>query len=230
MQQFDVEADAQRVFYTLAAGGIAVIHLDVAYAVLAHSEAAVRRIYAAKRRSFAKPTGIVGSLDAHDALQILGERERRMVRSIVLDHDLPLAVIAPYRADHPFLARLAPFVLGNATKDGTLNMLLNVGALRTRIAEISWRERLPLVGTSANASLTGSKYRVEDIDAEVLEIADIVIDYGLSRYHNPAGHSSTMIDFAALKVVRAGVCYEQIAAVLRAEFGVDLDATRGQRG
>jgi len=52
----DIAADARRVFEAVRGGGIAIIHLDVGYAVLAHTADAVRRIYAAKRRGFDKPT------------------------------------------------------------------------------------------------------------------------------------------------------------------------------
>jgi len=222
----DVKSDARKVFDCVVAGGVAVIHLDVAYAVLAHTEAAVRRFYAAKGRSFSKPTGIVGGPPVHEALHVMGEREREMVRRITVGHDLPLAVIAPYRADHPFLRGLAPFVLQNATHDGTLNILLNAGALRSEVADLSWREGVPLVGSSANASLRGSRYRLDEVDPEVRAIADLEIDYGPSCYANPQGRSSTMIDFRDMSVVREGVCFDEIRRVLREEFRVEL-ARRG---
>src|ERR1700761_3262599 len=87
----DIEADAQRVFDVVAGGGVAVIYLDVAYAVLGRTEESVRRIYGAKNRSFSKPTGIVGCLAIHDDLHILGEREKAVVRAVTVKHDLPMA-------------------------------------------------------------------------------------------------------------------------------------------
>lgn len=218
----DAGRDALRVFDVICGGGVAIIHLDVAYAILGRTEAAVRRIYAAKERSFAKPTGIVGNLALHRELHVLGEREREIVRAITQDHDLPLAVIAPYRRDHPFLRKLEPFVLENATRDGTLNILINAGELRDRIAALSIERDTPVVGSSANASLTGSKFRLQDVDPAVRAIADIEVDYGLSKYHNPEGRSSTMIDFRGFGVVRRGVCFGEIAAILRRDFGVEL--------
>jgi len=218
----DIERDARRVFDCVAAGGVAIIHLDVAYAVLARTEAAVRRFYAAKGRSLSKPTGIVGSAQAQADLHVLGKRERAMVRAVTVEHDLPLAVIAPYRADHPFLRALDPFVLQHATRDSTLNILLNAGALRSAIADLSWREGVPMVGSSANVSLRGSRFRLEDVDAELRAIADVEIDYGPSCYANPHGRSSTMIDFRTMSLVREGVCCDAIRRVLRAGFGVEL--------
>lgn len=219
-----IERDAQRVFDVLLGGGTAIIYLDVAYAILGRSEQSVRRIYAAKGRSFTRPTGIVGGLELHDELHVMNERGRAIVRAITVEHDLPLSVIAPFRADHPFLRNLDPFVLGNAMKDGTINLLLNAGLLRTRISRLSFDAMMPFVGSSANLSLTGSKYRVEDIEPAMLAAADIVIDYGQSLYHNPFGRSSTIVDLRDLSVVREGVCCEEIRAVVRNGFGIELRA------
>ena len=218
----DIEADARRVFDVLAAGGVAIIYLDVAYSILGRTEEAVRRIYGAKNRSFNKPTGIVGCPAIHDALHILGEREKAAVHAVTETHDLPLAVVAPFRRDHAFLRRMDPFVLNNAVKGDTLNLLLNAGKLRNRIGTLSWETMTPLVGSSANISLTGSRYRVEDIESELLEIADIVVDYGQSKYHNPDGRSSTMIDFRDFSIIRKGVCFDAIAQVLASEFSISL--------
>ncbi|MDB5804240.1 MAG: hypothetical protein JWN73_1562 [Betaproteobacteria bacterium] len=218
----DIGGDAQRVFDVVAGGGVAIIYLDVAYAVLGRSEESVRRIYGAKNRSFSKPTGIVGSLEIHDALHIMGEREKAVVRAVTVKHDLPLAVVAPFRREHPFLHDMNPFVLDNAVKGDTLNLLLNAGKLRNRIGRLCYEHMLPMVGSSANMSLSGSRYRVEDIEPELTGIADIVIDYGQSRYHNPEGRSSTMIDFRDFSIVRKGVCFDTIAEVMREEFSITL--------
>ena len=44
----DYDADAGRVFDCLQAGGIAIVHMDVAYAIMSGTEDALRRVYAAK--------------------------------------------------------------------------------------------------------------------------------------------------------------------------------------
>ncbi|HSQ03726.1 MAG TPA: hypothetical protein VLN59_06815 [Burkholderiales bacterium] len=220
----DVEADAQRVFDVVHGGGVALIPLDVGYAVLGRTRGSVERIYAAKQRSFAKPTGIVGNHALHEALHVLDERKLGIVRAITQDYDLPLAVIAPYRPDHPLLRDLDPFVLKNAVKDGTLNILLNAGQLRNRIADIAVARGVLFVGSSANVSLRGIRYRLGDVDPELRRITDIEIDYGLAAYHNSEGKSSTMIDFSTFRVQRAGVCFDRIAAIMKKDFGIELQS------
>lgn len=217
-----VAVDAQHVFEMVRNGGVALIHLDVAYALVARTSMAVHRVYAAKGRDYAKPLGIVGGLAAHEALHVLDEHQRAMVRAVTVKHDLPLSVVAPYRTDHPYLTRLDPWVLKQCTHAGTLNLLLNAGALRTELAALCWTHGVAMAGTSANISLTGSAFEVAAIDAGILHACDVVIDYGVSRYCNPHGHSSTIIDFGAMRLLRRGVCCEAILGVLREEFGVML--------
>lgn len=225
--RFDVRGDARRVFDCLRGGGIAICHYDVSYAILSATDDALRRVYAAKKRSFDRASGVSGSFEIHDAVHVLPQDKRRMIRAVAVEHDLPLSVIAPFREDDPFIGRLSPFLREMATRDGTVNFLLNAGQLRDEIAAISWAEQFPLIGSSANASLKGTKYRVEDIEPEVLAAADIVIDYGPSRYSDRPGLSSTQIDFRTMKVVRYGIRFDEIAAILAREFGVVLPPKPG---
>ena len=78
----DVATDARRVYDAVSAGGVAVIHLDVGYAVLGYTADAVRRIYAAKRRSFDKPTGIVGNHWLHSELHQLPPDRLAMIEAV----------------------------------------------------------------------------------------------------------------------------------------------------
>lgn len=40
-----------------------------------------------------------------------------------------------------------------------------------------------MVGSSANATDSGQKFRMEDIEDGDKEVADLIVDYGLQRYH-----------------------------------------------
>lgn len=218
----DIERDARQVFDVVRGGGVALIPLDVAYALVAATPDAVRRVYVAKGRDYGKPLGIVGGFAAHEALHVLDARRRAMVRAITVTHDLPLSAVARYRPDHAYLLKLDLFVLRQSTLGGTLNLLLNAGALRTQLAHLCWEHVQPMVGTSANLSLAGSCYRVEDVPDGIRDACDLVVDYGSSRYRNAEGRSSTIINFDELRVVRRGVCFDRIRAVLEQEFALDL--------
>ena len=130
MTEHDVKADAARVLDVIADGGVAIVPLDVAYAVLGNSEDAIRRLFAAKERSFEKPSGMFSNWELFNEIQICEQRERDVVSCVIHDHGLPMSTVAPFRQDHPMFKNVAPFVLENSSKAGTLDMLLNAGELQ----------------------------------------------------------------------------------------------------
>ena len=92
------------------------------------------------------------------------------------------------------------------TKIGTLDMLLNAGEFHNEMTKQSMELEMPVLGSSANTSLTGSKYNLDDIDPPVFGAADILIDGGTSKYKNEKGRSSTIIDFDNFETIRIRVC------------------------
>jgi len=100
-------------------------------------------------------------------------------------------------------------------------LLMNAGSFHGAISRLSLAAGHPLFGSSANRSLQGTKFRVEDIEPEIKAIADIVIDHGLRKYH-PYGASSTLLDVENMAVVRHGACFELIDDILRRRFDIVL--------
>lgn len=223
MRMFDVEADARRTFEVIANGGIAVVPMHVGYAVVGATSTAIRRVFEAKRRQPAKLNAITGSPELHRELHIADERARAVVDAITVKYDLPLGTIAPCHMDHPMLAKLDPDVLAQSTHEGTIAMLLGGGPFLAELGRLSWEHDLAVVGSSANISLKGTKYRVEDIEPEVIAVADLVIDYGLMRWVS-YGSSSTMLDLRDFRVVRKGACFDLITDLMRRHFGIELQA------
>ena len=100
-------------------------------------------------------------------------------------------------------------------------MLLNAGPFHAEICRLSREACHPLFGSSANLTLSGTKFRVEEIEPEIIDIADIVIDHGLRTYHLYRS-SSTLLDLETFQVVRYGACFELIADVLIRHFDIHL--------
>ena len=220
VKQGDVTVQSKELLDVVAGGGVAIVPLDVAYGIVGNSESAIRRMFEAKQRSYEKPCGMFSNWDLFNEIQIVGPRQRDIVRAIIFDHDLPMSTVAPFRADHPIFKDVAPFVLASSTKAKTLDMLLNAGAFHNEMTKQSHQRMTLIVGSSA--SLTGTKYRLEDIDAPVVAAGDLVIDGGLSKYHNAQGHASSIIDMRTFKTVRVGVCYERLCAIFKKDFDIDL--------
>ena len=220
-----VQNDASVVFDIITQGGIAIVPLDVAYAIIGYTENAIKKIFSAKKRNIDKPSGMFASIGFSLALHHLGKQEREIQYSLINEHNLPFSVVAPFDSSHPLLNDVSPYVLNTSSKAGTIDMLLNAGRFHNALADLSFKHKKPTFGSSANISLTGSKFNVGDIEPELIEIADVVIDHGTSKYVNPEEVSSTIINFVNFTVIRYGCCYSQMEKIFRDQFSIDLKPT-----
>ena len=217
-----VRNDASVVFDVIRSGGVAIVPLDVAYAIIGHTEYAIRKIFSVKKRNLDKPSGMFAAMDHSLALHQLGEQERQIQYSLINEHNLPFSVVAPFDNSHSLLRNVAPYVVDTSSKAGTLDMLLNAGKFHDALAKLCFKHNKPAFGSSANVSLTGSKFKVADIEQELIEAADIVIDHGTSKYANPEGISSTIIDFRDFTVIRHGCCYPELKQIFHDRFAIEL--------
>lgn len=220
--QEQLEADAAKVLDYVAAGGVAIVPLDVAYAVNAATSQGIRAIFRAKQRSYEKPSGMFANGEMSRDIHILEDWKHDLVDTLLAQEQFPFSVVAPFREDHDFFQSVESFVLESSSRLGTLDMLLNAGQLHNELAKQSWQRKLPLFGSSANTSLAGSKYCLGDIEEPVRAVAGIALDYGRSTYANDAGLSSTIIDFESFHVIRRGVCFDEVKEAFSRHAGVSL--------
>lgn len=221
MNRIDIAKDAARAFAVLHEGGTAILPMDVGYSAIGGSAAALKRIFDTKQRGPTKLNAMLGDMELHHALHIVDKRAEKIVSTLVDDYDLPIGLIGRARMDHPILQAMEDAALAASTKDGTVLMLVNAGAFHGEICRLSREATHPLFGSSANLSLSGTKFRVQDIEPEILSIADIVIDHGLRKYHL-YGASSTLLDLDTFEVVRYGACYELITDILARHYDLHL--------
>jgi tRNA A37 threonylcarbamoyladenosine synthetase subunit TsaC/SUA5/YrdC len=205
------QSDAERAMQIMQGGGIAILPNDVGYSLIGATASALHRIFATKRRAPSKLNAMLGNADLHGELHRVSPRGRDIVKAIVQDYDLPLGLIA----------KLDPDIYARSTRDDTLLMLLNAGPFHREITRLSLEQQTLLFGSSANLSLHGTKFRVEDMESEITAIADVVVDYGLMKYH-PWQSSSTLLNCETLEVVRYGSCFENIADILKRHFRIEL--------
>jgi tRNA A37 threonylcarbamoyladenosine synthetase subunit TsaC/SUA5/YrdC len=81
--------------------------------------------------------------------------------------------------------------------------------------------RLLLIGLSANLTGRGTKCLVEDVEKDIIDAADMVIDYGRRAYNTPRT-SSTMYDFQNMRLLRVGACYDVIRDAFKRFYGIEL--------
>ena len=221
MTVLPIQADARRAMDAMQNAGIAILPNDVGYSLIAARREALRKIFDTKKRAPSKLNAMLGNDELHRELHVVSERGKSIVEAITKDYELPLGLIAPCRIDHPLLRSLDPDTFERSTKDNTLLMLLNAGPFHREITRLSLERETLLFGSSANLSMHGTKFRVEDMEPEITAIADIVVDYGLMKYHLWKA-SSTLLHCETLEVVRYGSCFENIADILKRHFRVEL--------
>jgi len=224
----NIEEDAAKLWDTLSNGGTAIFRSDVGYGVFAATREGVERINRAKGRGAHKRIGISMNHEMSEEIHVIDPRGRDMINLITKDYDLPLGVVATYRPEHPYIQAMDDDLLALCTANGTIGTGLNSGGPFHRIlSKLAHRDLHPYFGSSANVTGTGQRYRVEDIDPEIIEVADVIFDYGKPRWHY-YGLALTMINFDTMQVLRYGACYDLISDALKRHFDFDLPADPGR--
>lgn len=218
----NVHVDAGRIFQVLQSGGVVIVPSEVGYGLVASSPEAIERAFAAKRRRPGHAQGLIGSYELHQEIHLLDEHRFEMTHVLVQELDMGLGIVAPYRREHPLLQNLSPETLSNITKNGTIGMFVGGSSLARELCRLNYKAGQLMVGSSANVSGSGQKFRVEDIEDEIKDAVDLIVDYGLQRYHVYGGRASTNFDFGQMKVLRMGSCYELLRDRMHQFWGVDL--------
>ena len=219
--------DVEAVLDTLDAGGVAIIPTCLTYAIVGHGTDAIKSIFTAKARSYDKPCGLFGSPAMCRALHDLPAQKHDMADALAYEEALPFSIVAPFRAAHPFFAKVDPFVMAHSSKSGTMDMVVSGGPFVAALAARSFARGTAVFGSSANRSLQGSKYELADIEAEVRGAAGLELDYGRARWATPQGLSSTIIDFSDFSVVRIGHQFAQLAGAFKRRFAIELMPPKG---
>jgi tRNA A37 threonylcarbamoyladenosine synthetase subunit TsaC/SUA5/YrdC len=217
-----------RAYAILHAGGLVLLQTDVGYGLVAMRDRAVQRIYELKGRPSSKPC--VTLADASIIDDLVTRTDRRVLAWVDrTSRRTPIAVIAPLNPASRLLAGLSPYMRGQTTTLGTIATFYSAGPRVMRLAARAWADGMVLVGSSANSSGTGNNYALADVPEAMRAGADLVIDDGRARYHQPDGMATTMLDLTKGTFQRKGIHYEQIEAAWRSFCREVADgAGRGQ--
>ena len=213
---------ARQIFDTVASGGVGIFGTDVGYAIVGHKEEAIARIFEVKQRSFSKPCGCFGSLAMFDELIDCSQQARDFVRTVIIDHGLPLSIVGRTRSDHPILSNADPFTRQHATKGNTIDLLMNAGPIHDEIARLALEQGKGVFGSSANQSLSGSKYAFDAIEQPVRDGVDLAVDTGPTKYSNPDGFGSSIIDLDTMRPFRIGICFREICDIAADHFDIEI--------
>lgn len=202
--------DAERLEHCIAAGGVVVFPADTVYGLACDplSPAAVQQLYELKGRPLEKPAAVLFfALDAAlAALPELGQRTRAALGRL-----LPggLTVLLPNpRGRFPLACGSDPATLG-----------LRVPALAPPLQALA-TIALPLLQSSANRSGAADARSLQEVEAALLDAADLVLDGGPLP-----GTPSTVLDLRAYER-EGGWSVLREGAVARAALAAVLETAR----
>ena len=153
--RLDFKADAQRIFDVMQKDGIAICPADVGYGILTSNPRKLEKIFLAKKRAATKRHAMVGSYAVHREVHVMDQRSQSIVDHLVHDLDVPLAIIANYKENHPMLKKLDDVTMDATSVDGTIAILTNAGPLIDELTKLTLAANIPVLGSSANLSQTG---------------------------------------------------------------------------
>lgn len=216
---------AKSVFDTVSNFGTAIFRTDVGYAIVGQTSEAIQRIFEYKQRSFNKPCGCFGSLEMFKELIQFTAEQLEFVEAITLDANFPLSIVGRYDPDHPIMKNADPFVLKNASKSGTIDLLMNAGPIHDEIARLALESGMGVFGSSANMSLSGSKYDFKDVEIELRNKVDLALDGGKTKFSHPDGLGSTIIDLDTFEPFRIGIRFQEIRKIAKDKLNIDIGTT-----
>lgn len=213
----NVQRDATLAFSVLQAGGVIIAPTDVGYGMMAASVEGIERAFAAKSRKVGHSLGIIGTYALHEKLHDLPPDKFAVTRILAEEMGATIGVIAKMKESaHELLPSFE-----KVTKNGTLGLAIGEGPFLRELGRLNDAAGQIMIGSSANLSGQGQKFQVQDIEPEVLAAADLVIDYGIQKWHL-YGRAGTLIDLDNERVLRIGANYEVIREKLINWFGWDV--------
>lgn len=207
----NVQHDARQAYQTLKAGGVIIAPTDVGYALMTSTGAGIQRIFAAKGRRGSHNIGIIGTYRQHREIHLLPESRFEMTRVLTEDLGMIIGIIAKFDAKnlHPRLAALDGATLSQVTRGDTVSIAVPEGPFLRELGSLCDADPrgLLMFGTSANLTGQGQRFRIEDVESTVLEKVDLVINYGLQKWHI-YGRGGVNFDAENMRVLRQGAGYE----------------------
>ncbi|MBA3770988.1 MAG: Sua5/YciO/YrdC/YwlC family protein [Ramlibacter sp.] len=203
------EREVQDALAAFGRGDLCLLKGDIGYGLLGNSDAAIRKMYAAKGRPYSNPCIVIGNLAIlRDVASFPSPEIERWVAAMAAR--TTLAVVLPVNPRSRLLTTLPAWVLGQVVTHQTIAAFLNVGPFLEQVIEGARQQQMLVVGSSANPSSQGNIYDFAELPPQIVAAADFKIDHGRSLHANPERKATTIVNFTNWTVKRRGVNAEFI--------------------
>lgn len=212
LKRIDTGKESELVYNIIKSGGLTIVPNNVGYGFNCHSGESIRKTYNLKGRQLDNRCVCIVDLEIFKEMADCSDEERTLVEEV--SRRYPICFVTPYNKESAFLTKLDMFALTQVTKRGTIALFLNLGELEEKIVGIGKKDKLLIIGSSANISHTGNKFTVDEIEPEIRKGVDYIVDGGIVPYHNPTRMAGTIIDLKTLTPVRRGILFREIIGAI----------------
>jgi tRNA A37 threonylcarbamoyladenosine synthetase subunit TsaC/SUA5/YrdC len=186
--------------------GLALVKLNVAYALVGNNSESIDRIFELKNRSYDKKCVILGTKE------IISEIIEFDSKKGIDQLSYPVGLIAPVSKN--YITQIPCRII----KDSTIATFINMGVIGDRLANLAFGEGELLYGSSGNSSGKGNNYKYNDVQNNIKLGVDFSYDFGDCEYQEfteGRAMSATMIDLASGKITRKGLLEKEIRSEAR---------------
>ena len=210
-----MEQITKKVYDVISKGGVALIKLNVAYALIGHTCEAVHHIFELKRRPPERKGVMLGNPNLFKELSISLYHKR------VEGFTYPVGLVT--KINHA--SKYASQIPDEAKHNERVAIFVNMGELGYRVSNYAFTKGKLIFGSSANISNAGNHYSFDEVEDEIRKNVDFAVDLGQTEFQelrpDGKGYSSTMIDLENDLLLRRGLLCDKVVQQAR-EMGLKI--------
>ncbi|MDO8740701.1 MAG: Sua5/YciO/YrdC/YwlC family protein [Candidatus Woesearchaeota archaeon] len=211
----NVDREVKRAYAVLKEGGLILVPSDVGYVLLGNSEEAIKKMYELKGRPEYKPCMVIGNNQEifDDVTYVPIPTYEKYIRSIKEAGYLCSFLVPINPRSRQWYGALSEWVLNHTVQDGKIAVPFNPGNVIEALAQLSTKDKVLIVGSSANNTGEGNCAVFEELPVQMVNNVDYIIyDSKPAKYQNPERKGGTIIDLSSGSpvVFRKGVLFEKI--------------------
>jgi tRNA A37 threonylcarbamoyladenosine synthetase subunit TsaC/SUA5/YrdC len=211
----------ENAYQVIKAGGLAIIPSRVGYTLLGNSEEAISKMFKLKNRPLTKPCVVLTNRKTLDELAEIPATAIKIIDEI--DKQKLLCGFILPRKKHELYNSLSPWTSSYSQKGGTSCFVINAGEYINYLVEQSIKDKILIVGSSANQSGTGNEGIFSNIPDYIRRNVNFALedDKFFGKEYNPkTREQGVMIEWLKSKpnILRRGIFISEIEKILQANL------------
>jgi len=198
-----------KVYSVMDKEGLALIKLDVAYALVGMTPKSIRKIFQLKRRSRERLCVVLGNS------KVFKEIINPELHHYIDGFTYPVGLLGKVNKKSDYFQLIPEEIIHN----DRIAVFINMGELGDELASYAYSKGRLVFGSSANITDAGNHYKLNDVESEIRKGVDFEVDLGSTKYQelrpDGRGYSSAMIDLDNDIMFRRGLVCDRVVEQAR---------------